>query len=106
MHNYESVSSVVINSFLAAGRSTPRTRMTAKDLLARQLLSKQSPTPITSDFFTPNPRRVKGKARAGFGVPQADLLPDELKQECARTWLLDTMFKERFRFEGASTLIL
>ena len=106
MHHYESVSSMVINSFLVAGRSMPGTRMTAKELLARQLLSKQSPRPITPDFFTPNPRRVKGKARAGVGVPQVDLIPDELKQECARTWLLDTTFWEQFRFEGVSSLEL
>jgi len=104
MHHYESVSSIVINSFLAAGRSIPGTRMTAKELIARQLLSRQSPTPVTPDFFTPNPRRVKGKARAGFGVSQADPLPDELRQECTRAWLLDTGFWERFRFEGACTL--
>ena len=104
MHHYESVSSMVINSFLVAGRSIPGTRMTAKELLARKLLSRQSPIPITPDFFTPNPRRVKGKARAGFRVPQTDSLPDELKQECARTWLLDTVFWERFRFEGACAL--
>ena len=79
--------------------------MTAKELFASQLLSKQSPTPITPDFFTPNPRRVKGKARAA-GVPQVNLLPNELKQECARTWLLDTAFWDRFRFEGAYTFQL
>ena len=106
MHHYESVSSMVINSFLTAGRSIPGTRMTAKELLARKLLSRQSPIPITPDFFTPNPRRVKGKARAGFGIPQADPLPDELKQECVRTWLLDTAIWERFRFEGAWALRL
>jgi len=80
--------------------------MTAKELLARQLLSKQSPKPIIPDFFTPNPRRVKGKARAGVGVPQVNLIPDELKQECARTWLLDTTFWEQFRFEGACSVEL
>jgi len=101
MHHCESVSSAVVNSFLAAGRSIPGTRMTAKELLARRSLARRSPTPTTSDFFTPNPRRAKGKARAGFGLPHVDLLPDELKQECARSWLLDTTFWERFRFEGA-----
>ena len=100
MHHCESVSSAVINSFLAAGRSIPGTRMTAKELLARKSLARRSPTPITSDFFTPNPQRVKGKARAGIGLQHVDLLPDELKQECARSWLLDTTFWERFRFEG------
>ena len=99
MHHCEAVSSKAISSFLVAGRSVPRRRMTA-----RELLSRQSPAPITPDFFTPNPRRVKGKARAGVGVSQLDLLPDELKQECARTWLLDTAFWERFRFEGASVI--
>ena len=101
MHHCESVSSAVINSFIAAGRCIPGTRMTAKELLARKSLARRSPTPITSDFFTPNPRRVKGKARAGIGIPHVHLLPDELKQECARSWLLDTTFWERFRFEGA-----
>lgn len=100
MHHYESVTSIVINSFLVAGRSIPGTRLTAKELLARQSLFRQSSIPITPDFFTPNPRRVKGKARANYGVPQADLVPDALKQECARSWLLDTAFWERFRFEG------
>ena len=101
MHHCEAVSSKVINSFLVAGRSTSGTRMTAKELLARQLLSAQQPlAPVTPDFFTPNPRRVKGKARAGVGISQVDLLPDELKQECARKWLLDTVSWERFRFEG------
>lgn len=100
MHHYEAVSSKVINSFLVAGRSVPGTRTTAKELLARQLLSRRPPAPITPDFFTPNPRRVKGKSRAGAGVSQVDLLPDELKQECARAWLLDTASWERFRFEG------
>ena len=105
MHHCEAVSSKVINSFLVAGRSVPRKRMTAKELLASQLLSRQPPAPIIPDFFTPNPRRVKGKARAGVvGVSQLDLLPDELKQECARTWLLDTASWERFRFEGASVI--
>jgi len=106
MHHYESVSSMVINSFLAAGRSVPGTRMTAKELLARHSLARQSSIPITPDFFTPNPRRIKGKARASIGVPQADRLPDELKQECARNWLLDTVFWERFRFEGGCPLRL
>jgi len=101
MHHYESVSSAVINSFFAAGRSMPGTRMTAKELLARQSLARQSSTPVTPDFFTPNPRRFKGKARADIGIPQVDLLPGELKQECVRTWLLDTAFWEQFRFEGA-----
>ena len=101
MHHYESVSSMVINSFLAAGRSIPGTRMTAKELLARR-----SHIPITPDFFTPNPRRVKGKARASSGVSYVNLLPDELKQECARTWLLDTVFWERYRFEGVHLLKL
>lgn len=100
MHHYESVSSRVITSFLAAGRSIPGTRMTAKELLARRSITRQSYAPITPDFFTPNPRRFKGKYRAGTGVPKVDFLPDELKQECARTWLLNTVFWERFRFEG------
>ena len=106
MHHYESVSSVVINSFFAAGRSIPGTRMTAKELFARQSLARQSSIPVTPDFFTPNPRRFKGKARADIGIPQVDLLPNELKQECVRTWLLDTAFWERFRFEGAWSLRL
>ena len=101
MHHYESASSKVISSFLTAGRSIPGTRMTARELLARQSLARQSLAPITPDFFTPNPRRFKGKSRAGIGVPQVDLLPDELKQECARTWVLNTVFWERLRFEGA-----
>jgi len=101
MHHCESVSSAVVTSFLTAGRCIPGTRMTAKELLARKSLARRSPAPITPDFFTPNPRRVKGKARAGIGLPHVDLLPDELKQECARSWLLDTTFWERFRFEGA-----
>ena len=100
MQHYESVSSKVINSFLAAGRSIPGTRMTAKEFLARQFLARQSFAPITPDFFTPNPQRFKGKSRAGIGPPQVDFLPDELKQECARTWLLNTVFWERCRFEG------
>lgn len=100
MHHYESVSSKVINSFLAAGRSIPGTRTKAKELLARQSLARQSLAPITPDFFTPNPRRFKGKSRAVIGVPQVVLLPDELKQECTRSWLLNTVFWERFRFEG------
>ena len=100
MHHCESVSSAVVNSFLVAGRCIPGTRMTAKELLARKSLARRSPAPITPDFFTPNPRRVKGKARAGIGLPHVHLLPNELKQECARSWLLDTTFWERFRFEG------
>ena len=106
MRHYESVSSIVINSFFATGRFAPGTRMRAKELLPRQSLARRSSTPITPDFFTPNPRRVKGKARANSGVSQVNLLPDELKQECARTWLLDTAFWEQFRFEGTHSLEL